>query len=409
MFQGPSIREVQGAVGHLREASLCVVEVVQAWRKARQRELKGSSQGGNSNEQLSRASSPEAGSENEGSSRKTPHGRPEHRERAGSLSEVRFPVVPTARPMSTGDEDMPTFLWLPSRVNGGESGHDTVVVSGQTSVNPETCVPERIGDDEETTTPTAAAAASGYPDGDTTVGSMSPAPASGTIAQSNKDNDGLDTHYTASGINYLARMATDTDFVGAPGSVLAELFPPDTKLYRNPFILGHNLDDTLALFTGNGVGGAVSPRARDSGEGTLSPSQTKSRLDKQRIRLAAAAIVAEEAKERSRRGSKHHRAEHARETGEVVGATGDIGGAPNRRGVEGHDSTRSISPLQDGQRSDWSDSGRDDGDFGDDGKVSKRRRGKGITFQDQQSEGGFSFANDVVVGSIPKTQDRIVA
>ncbi|CBJ48596.1 conserved unknown protein [Ectocarpus siliculosus] len=184
-------------------------------------------------------------------------------------------------------------------------------------------------------------------------------------------------------------MATDTDFIGAPGSVLAEIFPPDTKLYRNPFILGHNLDDTLALFTGNGVGGAVSPRARDSGEGALSPSQTKSRLDKQRVRLAAVAIVAEEAKERSRRGSKRHMTEHARETSEVVGATGDIGGVPNRSGVEGHDLTRSISPPQDGQRSDRSGSGRDDGHLGDDGKVSKRRRGKGgITFQDQQGEGG---------------------
>ncbi|CAM9596702.1 unnamed protein product, partial [Ectocarpus sp. 12 AP-2014] len=114
-------------------------------------------------------------------------------------------------------------------------------------------------------------------------------------------------------------------------------------------------------FTGNGVGGAVSPRARDSGEGALSTSQTKSRLDKQRVRLAAVAIVAEEAKERSRRASKRHRAEDARETGEVVGATGDNGGVPNRSGVEGHDSTRNISPRQDGQRSDRSDSGRDDG------------------------------------------------
>ncbi|CAM9624757.1 unnamed protein product [Ectocarpus sp. 6 AP-2014] len=389
MFEGPSIREVQGAVGYLREASLCVVEIVQAWRKARQRELKDRSQSGYSNEQPSRASSPEAGSDKEESSQKLPHGRLEYRERAGSLPDVRFPVLPTARPMSTDDEDMPTFLWFPSRANGGESGLDTVVVSGQSSLNPETCVPEGIGDDEETTGPMAAAAANGYPDGDTIAGSILPARASGTIVQSNNANDGLDAHHTASGINYLARMATDTDFIGAPGSVLAEIFPPDTKLYRNPFILGHNLDDTLALFTGNGVGSAVSPCARDSGEGALSPSQTKSRLDKQRVRLAAVAIVAEEAKERSRRGSKRHMTEHARETGEVVGATGDIGGVPNRSGVEGHDSTRNISPPQDGQRSDRSGSGRDDGHLGDDGKVSKRRRGKGgITFQDQQGEGG---------------------
>ncbi|CAM9596630.1 unnamed protein product, partial [Ectocarpus sp. 12 AP-2014] len=88
---------------------------------------------------------------------------------------------------------------------------------------------------------TAAAAANGYPDGDTIAGSILPARASGTIVHSNKKNDGLDTHHTGSGINYLARMPTDTDFIGAPGSVLAELFPPDTKLYRNPFILGHNL------------------------------------------------------------------------------------------------------------------------------------------------------------------------
>ncbi|CAM9398531.1 unnamed protein product [Ectocarpus fasciculatus] len=384
MFQGPSIREVQGAVGHLREASLCVVEVVQAWRKARQRELKGRSQGGDSNDQLSRASPPDPSSDRDEQSPKMPHGEPEHRERAGSMPEVRFPVVPTARPISTGDEDMPTFLWLPLRVSGGESGRDTAVVSGQSSLNPETCVPEKKGDGEETTASMTTAAAIGNADGDTTVGSISPAPASETIAEPN-------SHHTALGINYLARMATDTDFVGAPGSVLAELFPPDTKLYRNPFILGHNLDDTLALFTGNGVGGAVSPRPRDSGEGTLSPSQTKSRLDKQRVRLAAVAIVAEEAKERSRRGSKRHRADHARETGEVVGATGDLGGASNRSGVEGHDSTRSISPWQDGQRSGRSDSGRDDGDLGDDSKVSKRRRGKGgITFQDQQGEGGFT-------------------
>lgn len=104
------------------------------------------------------------------------------------------------------------------------------------------------------------------------------------------------------GINYLARMATDTDFAGQSGSSLIDFFPPDSKLFRNPFILGHNLDDTLKVFSGTiSQGGKPGGDGEGlcAGEGSSSSTSIRG-VDTQRVRLAAATIIAEDARERAK-------------------------------------------------------------------------------------------------------------
>lgn len=400
MFQGPSIREVQAAVGNLREASLCVVEAIQAWRRARQGECKLAKQG----------DSPRSctfGGDHETSLWDASRPRVEHGElAAGEVPEVRefpevkFPVVPTARSVFAGDGDLPVFLWLPPAVRERESGGIIASASRSFNLDPETAVPERVGHDLNGD---ALASAAATPDphrhSNSVVGSTAPTTACDANADSTSDGKASLAHHAlssqqVSGVNYLARMATDTDFIGAPGSILADFFPPDTKLYRNPFVLGHNLDDTLAVFTN---GNAISPRNCGHQDGVEAAGSSpaalrKSRLDTRRVRHAAATIVAEDARERAGKGIKRHRDEGRRgDEWEVEGA-GDGDGVPSGIATEG--GQRNFNTKHDGQRSDRPDSGYSrgsDGDHGGSGESPKKSRGKGgITFEDQNVEGRCS-------------------
>lgn len=117
-------------------------------------------------------------------------------------------------------------------------------------------------------------------------------------------------------LNYLAKMASDTDFAGEFGSALVDVFPPDTKLFRNPFLLGHNLDDTLAVVANDTAAAHKSaPAARTSlREGEILGKEASvvgdgdsdgrgqpgtRRIDTALIRLATTIIVAEDAKEKA--------------------------------------------------------------------------------------------------------------
>lgn len=388
MFQGPSIREVQAAIGDLREASLCVVEVIQAWRRARQGEIKMEKKGDGSSKDPSVTSSGDVGSDHEPSLRDA--------SAAGEMSEVRespevkFPVVPHARPVFAGHEDLPVFLWLPPAVHGRESGGDVTSASRRSSFDPETAVPEKVGHDLNGD---AFASAAVKPNrhrhsDNNTLGSTAPAKAYDGHNDAATNDKALLAHHAPSGprtqgINYLARMVTDTDFIGTPGSVLADFFPPDTKLFRNPFVLGHNLDDTLAVF-------ADGKSPRDGGvetAGSSSAALKKSRLDTRRVRHAAATIVAEEARERAGKATKRHRDE--RGEGKVENANKDSDGVPSDLASKGGEA--GYNTTHDDGRSDRPDSGcsRDtDGDHGGSDERSKKRRGKGgITFEDQQGKG----------------------
>ena len=375
---------MQAAVGSLREASLCVVELVQAWRRARRGHLQ-------SDNQEARSSTPAVSWGVSSDLETTPtNGSPDKPEQScassgrektadGRSLEVRFPDVPTARPVSSFDEDLPTFWWLPPGKSWRENG---------TSLSPESSVPEQVGHDlnEDDSTPSSATLKRHrHSESSTTAKQGTDSNSSGKAFA---ENNPLSAH-EASGVNYLARMATDTDFVGAPGSVLADFFPPDTKLHRNPFVLGHNLDDTLAVFTG---GGGVSPRDRgheDRG-GSSSTALRKSRLDTRRIRVASEIIVAEDIRERSSKRSKRRRAEEGREQEVLPGdAAGEGNGVPARDGAagDGHEES-ATSPRAHGQQLDRQGSGGST--VGRDGSAnsSKKRKGKGgITFQDIQGEG----------------------
>lgn len=382
MFQGPSIREVQATVSGLREASLCVVELVQAWRRATRGHPTSESQDARS--PTPAVSWGGVSGALEASPRNGSPDRPEQkgastggaRTADGPSPEVRFPEVPTARPSSHFDEDLPVFWWLPP----GTSGHEN-----STEKNPEASVPEQVGHDLNEDDPTPAVSTlKGPRHSDRPTMANQGTDPSGSDNASSRSNP--PSAHEAPGVNYLARMATDTDFVGAPGSVLADFFPPDTKLYRNPFVLAHNLDDTLAVDTG---GGGVSPRDRghrDGGEtsGSVSSSSAvrKSRLDTRRIRVASEIIVAEDTRERSSKRDKRRRAGEGREQEALIGdAAGKGSGVSFRDGAgAGGVEEAAASAKADGQRL--------DGDRGGSDKSSKKRKGKGgITFQDQHSEG----------------------
>lgn len=382
MFQGPSIREVQTAVSNLREASLSVVELVQAWRRARREHLKSEGQ---------EARSPTPGvswGDVSGALEASPrNGSPDRPEQSGASTggpstvdgpspEVRFPDVPTARPVSSFDEDLPVFWWLPPGTIGRESS---------ASKNPEASAPEQVGHDlNEDDTTQAVASLEGYRHSERSTMANQGTDPSGSEKSSSGINPSLS--HEGPGVNYLARMATDTDFVGTPGSVLADFFPPDTKLYRNPFVLAHNLDDTLAVDTS---GGGVSPRDRET-SGSLPSAMRKRRLDTRRIRAACEIIVAEGIRERSSKSGKRRRAEEGREQEALPGdAAGKGNGISFRHGAAGggHEET-SASAKADGQHFDRQGSRSVAGERGGSDKSSKKRKGKGgITFQDQQSEG----------------------
>lgn len=425
MFQGPSIREVQATVANLREASLCVVEAIQAWRRERQKELSRRQRGDDdtTNPQSAgvvswgvsddRAEAPPSESP-DGPEQGSESNNGEMSPREASRG-VRFPVVPTAQPVSAPDEDLPPFWWFPPATRGHQTGSDSSQPSRCTSLGPETSVPEQVGHDLNEEPPARATATleSHHRHSDGAVGKPTPAPASNASADpSSADQVPSSPHpwqaRTASSVNYLACMATDTDFVGAPGSVLVDFFPPDTKLYRNPFVLGHNLDDTLVVFSasgGAGGGGSAAASPRDRGRqdggvetsGSLPAALMKRRLDPRRVRLASAAIVAEDARERSgkRRGAEERGDQDA--CGE---AAGEGEGGPSRSvaaEAEGCGGDYS-SGRYDEQRFDRLDSGSSrsvDGEHGGGGNGSKKRREKGgIRFDDQQGEGGDSVVSN---------------
>lgn len=392
MFQGPSIREVQIAVASLREASLCVVEAVQAWRRERQKELdRRKREDGTTRPQSAEVPRGANGGGEASPSSWSPAG-PEYDSgsKYGQMTEgrvspeVRFPVVPTAQPVLARGEDLPIFWWSPPAAGKPQPESSTTQAPRRTSLGPETSVPEQVGHDlNEGPVGPAAATPKRHRHSDGATGNSAPSPA-GNANVDPSGNDQASTSLRPSparaefGVNYLARMATDTDFVGAPGSVLVDFFPPDTKLYRNPFVLGHNLDDTLAVFPGNA---AASPRDRgrqDTGDdGRSSTAVAKNgRLDTRRVRLASAAIVAEDARERS---GKRRRAGERGDQDAPSGAAGNSceGGSPSGR----HDGQRFDRPDSGGSRS-----GEDD--HGGSGSSPKKRRGKGgIRFQDEHSEG----------------------
>lgn len=443
MFQSPSIREVQEAVGDLREASLCVVEAVQAWRRERQKKELNQRERGDDGYSSSSTTKPQqpavvfpwgASGDREASPPNGPPTGPENSSAsndAETTAQVRFPIVTTAQPASTrDDEDLPTFWWFPPETSRpGNTGSGSTQASRRTSLDPEMSVPEQVGRDlnEESAAAPAAAATpkkghrhssdaatgrSSAPPALAVAGNVTGDPSSGGRASSSPYSP---ARAAALGVNYLARMAADTDFVGAPGSVLVDFFPPDTKLYRNPFVLGHNLDDTLAVFSGGGGGGAASPRGRrrqdvvETTGGVSSPAtaaavltKKSSRLDTRRVGLASAAVVAEDARERSR---KRRRAEESEREGDQQAppggaAAGEEGGGevPGRgvadgegceggpfSGRHGHDGERFDRLDSGGSRSADSDH---HGGGGSSNGGSKKRRGKGgIRFQDQQSEG----------------------
>ncbi|CAM9838922.1 unnamed protein product [Pylaiella littoralis] len=401
VFRGPSIREVQAAVGHLREASLCVVEAIQAWQRARQVEAKQSKQGCDLNKNSSVTGPSDAGGDHKASIWDASRTRVEHRESAAGevpetreLPDLKFPVVPTTRPTFAGDEDLPIFLWLPPEERGLKSGSDIPSASHRSSLDPETAVPEKAGHDlNGDALASVADDPRGHRHSDHVGGSAAPATTNDANADSTSDGKASLAHHASSalrtpGVNYLARMATDTDFVGAPGSVLADFFPPDAKLFRNPFILGHNLDDTLAVFTN---GGGTSPRDRGRQDrvetaGSSPATLKKGRLDTRRVRQAAAIIVAEDARECSGRGIKRHRNEGGKG---AIDTAGEGDGVPS--GIAAEEGGGIFNTKHDGQHSGRPDSGcsrNADGDHGGRDESSKKKRGKGgITFEDQQSKG----------------------
>lgn len=392
---------MQAAVGHLREASLCVVEAIQAWQRARQVEAKQSKQGCDLNKNPSVTGPSDAGGDHKASIWDASRTRVEHRESAAGevpetreLPDLKFPVVPTTRPTFAGDEDLPIFLWLPPEERGLESGSDIPSASRRSSLDPETAVPEKAGHDlNGDALASVADDPRGHRHSDHVGGSAAPATTNDANADSTSDGKASLAHHAPSalrtpGVNYLARMATDTDFVGAPGSVLADFFPPDAKLFRNPFILGHNLDDTLAVFTN---GGGTSPRDRGRQDrvetaGSSPAALKKGRLDTRRVRQAAAIIVAEDARECSGRGIKRHRNEGGKG---AIDTSGEGDGVPS--GIAAEEGGGIFNTKHDGQHSGRPDSGcsrNADGDHGGRDESSKKKRGKGgITFEDQQSKG----------------------
>ncbi|CAM9675644.1 unnamed protein product, partial [Scytosiphon promiscuus] len=371
VFHVPSLQEVHAAVRNLRETSLCVVEVIQSWRRARQEQADGTQPGGDFEETSSAAISWDgnsgdcSASNNDNSFPGPEHDVPESREtKRDKPDEIRFPLVPTARPVGSVDEGLPTYYWRPPAVVANDG-------TRRNSLNPDTWAPERVGRD-------------------LTGGSAEPGASDATGGRRQSERAVRHAAPETPGVNYLARMATDTDFVGASGSVLADLFPPDTKLYRNPFILGRNLDDTLAVFA---RGGSASPRhdSRDGRDGaepgpSLSQARRTSRLDTRRFSTAAAAIVAEDARERVRRRTKRPRCEMdgALESG---GDDGDGGASPGSASFKGRAVSSNDRETFDGLGSGGPRSC--DGDRDGSGQSSTKTTGKGgITFQDQRSEDG---------------------
>lgn len=326
---------MQGCIRSLREASLLVVEAVDAWREAKRTEARGTSQSGCGD------SVPTAIFQDVGSSESfwnksqtlantapTGGGTPRT-----SSREVRFPVVPLAQAASTASEfrtveahrdDLPVFLWFPPTSGLPLEGSE----NRRKAQDSTTSDPEGIGCDlgENVAATAATTAEAGH-----TTGGEGRATGPPSVLEHNDENGGGGNAQipVVAGVNYLARMASDTDFVGQPGSALLDIFPPDAKLYRNPFILGHNLDDTLKVFSPDtkfrDEGGGASSGAREGPGADESRSAAIRGVDTRRVGLATAIVVAEDARERARKKTFDQAG---------VRKNGDVG-AGNERTVSG--------------------------------------------------------------------------
>lgn len=348
---GPGIRQVQAAVGALREASIVSVEAVQQWRriKAGQREelcgigrdgsgLEKSTSRSNRGEAESEGTAPEAqidrvsagllGNPNSGGTEKH---LPAVSPRAG--------INMAAAQLRGIDRDthaaLPTFWWIPpctaphspakdaghrlelgSAPNGAERADGDLTTGAKISLSSTTASTQH-----RTENPGK---------GTAVVGITAPASSDTSGAEiTPDDNRGFAQASTTFhvGLNYLAKMACDTDFTGAPGSALVDFFPPDTKLYRNPFLLAHNLDDMLTVCNNtstahaptepstrgegetdrlNGSGGGRGPGAgKHSGSsgGEDTRRRTGARIDTERMRSAAVIVLVEEVKEKARKAN----------------------------------------------------------------------------------------------------------
>lgn len=358
-LHGPTVRELQAAIQSLRDASLLAVEAAQAWRleemksaariRAAERKVIRDSSGTHS--EVATAAVDELGGNsirNAPSDRKGP-GKSRRRNSSDDIGaatttatssvgsppvgeaerfprEVRFPVVQPEEedpvvPLETRDignnglkdGNLPIFLWNPSAARNGGGGSGTLGRSeaslphGHRLHN--SCDRERVGGAVDNIVEHAAPATTGTHNGCelALIDAESDCQATRQTDASYDNTRDSDVIAATGGVNYLAGMASDTDFIGAPGSAIVDLFPPDAKLYRNPFVLGHNLDDTLVLFTATanprrGSDGACGGRRHTESRGGRSREEPatatgQARLNTSRVRLAAAIIVAEDEKD----------------------------------------------------------------------------------------------------------------
>lgn len=354
-LHGPTIRELQAAIRSVREASLLAVEAAQAWRIEEMKSVsragaargKGKRNRGDAHSLTSTVAAQEVGGcgiENEAwgwketdalqRSKSNDAGAaitatniaisPPGEEAQRLRGVVRIPAVEQEEGpavaletrdfcnIGVDDDKLPIFLWHPLVVRSGSGatlgGHEATRPQGHRLNNRGD--PERVGvsangrAESVATAPTKNHGSSRLVPTDAGRNSQA-TPQTDTHNNINNANtsDNSDA-IVATGVNYLAGMASDTDFIGTDGSAILDLFPPDAKLYRNPFVLGHNLDDTLTLFTASsprrgsdGAGGERSTERRGSARRESATATGQARLDTSRVRLAAAIIVAEDARE----------------------------------------------------------------------------------------------------------------
>lgn len=354
-LHGPTIRELQAAIRSVREASLLAVEAAQAWRieelksvsRTGAARVKGKRNRGEAHSLTSTVAAQEVGGsgiENEAWGWKgtdaiqrsssndvgaaitaTSNDIPPPGEEVQRLrGVVRIPAVEQEEDPAVAletrdfcnngvdDDKLPIFLWHPLVARSGSGatlgGHEATRPQGSRLQNRGD--PERVGVGVEgraeyvATAPTNNHSNCGLVPTDAGRSSQATRQTD-THHNTNKVNNSDNSDaIAATGVNYLAGMASDTDFIGTKGSAILDLFPPDAKLYRNPFVLGHNLDDTLTLFTASsprrgsdGAGGRRSTKLRGSARRESATGAGQARLDTSRVRLATAIIVAEDARE----------------------------------------------------------------------------------------------------------------
>lgn len=311
--------KVQVAVGALREASIVVVEAVQSWRTAQAAAVEQESVSKDRTRLAKMRESEHRGPESEGAAcqqRKTRvsasaivTNEETLSDREGCLPEVLSPqarpaTIPSPVPNAGQDiSSLPTYWWVPPGDNTGKKKCNNLCNTRIRADQLDQCEV-------------------GFYEGGSKAADHAPRSAEPTVEYALGHDIGGCTNISTVGtfgVNYLAKMVHDTDFIGAFGSALASIFPPDTKLFRNPFVLAHNLDDTMAAFADTMSWGAArssgSPRrseierdgARDTGRGGSGADQRSiARMDTKRMRHASVVIVAEENKEKVRLAKIEH-------------------------------------------------------------------------------------------------------